>query len=308
MKRVVPFLTTLACCIAGAQVRFDAPRLGYVYDSEAKAIRQIGGVAGAAAFDGSVDAGGSVERAWIGGRGYAVVQGKQDSVSRWVDWTRGGSETLPDFQAAAVSASGRYFALATADGALEIRDGSSAQRMSRTEGAISSPVTALAVSDDGGAALIGSGATLQLWTSGQEGAMRTVWSGDGISSAAFLGDTRDFAALDAARGRYLTSRGGSIVETVLALPGASALASVDNRRLAIGGDGAVLIVDLASGEPQSAASRLTVDGVVEGFARVNAGGDVLQVRLREDSRTVLLETAEGAAPQIEFVVAGGGIR
>lgn len=307
MKRVVPLLTTLACCIAGAQVRFEAPRLGYVFDSEAKSIRQLGGVPGAAAFDATIDAGGSVERAWVGGQSYAIVQGKSEAGSRWVDLVRGGSVTLPAFQLAAVSSGGRHFAIATTDGAVEVRDGASGAIVARIENGIPAAVTALAVSDDGGAALIASGSTLLLWLSGgAEGATRNVWSGEGIRSATFLGDTRDFAALDSGTGKYLVSRGGSLTESSVSLPGASAITSLESgARLAIGGDGVIAIVDPGAGDAQ-AVVRLAVDGVVEGFSKVNGGGDVLQILLGGDSRTALLEIAEQA--QIEYLVAGGGIR
>lgn len=297
---------TLACWTAGAQVRFEAPRLGYVFDSEAKSIRQVGGVPGAAAFDATIDAGGSVERAWVGGQSYAIVQGKVETGSRWVDWVRGGSVTLPDFQLAAVSSGGRYFAVATSDGAVEVREGESGSLAARIANGVPAAVTALAVSDDGCAALIASASTLLLWTSDRDGATRNVWSGEGIRSVTFLGDTRDFAALDSGTGKYLVSRGGALTETAVAVPGASAIASLESgARLAIGGDGVIAIVDPGAGDAQ-AAVRLAVDGVVDGFSRVNGGGDVLQILLRGDSRTALLETAGQA--QIEIVVAGGGVR
>ena len=98
----------------------------------------------------------------------------------------------------------------------------------------------------------------------------------------------------------------SLTETAVAVPGASAIASLESgARLAIGGDGVIAIVDPGAGDAQ-AAVRLAVDGVVDGFSRVNGGGDVLQILLRGDSRTALLETAGQA--QIEIVVAGGGVR
>jgi hypothetical protein len=302
MKRVVPLLTTLACCIAGAQVRFEAPKLGYVFDSEAKSIRQIGGVPGAAAFDATMDAGGSVERAWVGGQSYAIVQGKLDAGSRWVDFSRGGSVTLPDFQLAAVSSGGRYFAIATVDGAVEIREGATGALVTRVAAGVPAAVTALAVSDDGGAALIASATALSLWTSDRDGAMRNVWSGDGIRSVTFLGDTRDYAALDGAK--YLVSRGGSLTENQVPVAGASAIVSIEaGAKLAVGGDRMIAIVDPGAGD---GTVRVAVDGVVEGFAKVNGGGDVLQILLRGDGRTALLETSGQA--QIEIVVAGGGIR
>jgi hypothetical protein len=209
---------------------------------------------------------------------------------------------LPDFQLAAVSSGGRYFAIATADGAVEIREGASGALAARIASGVPAAVTALAVSEDGGAALIASATTLSLWTSDRDGAMRNVWSGDGIRSVTFLGDTRDYAALDG--GKYLVSRGGALTENPAPVAGASALASIETgAKLAIGGDRLIAIVDPGAGD---STVRLAVDGTVEGFAKVNGGGEVLQILLRGDGRTALLETSGQA--QIEMVVAGGGIR
>ncbi len=296
MKRVVPLLIALASSI-GAQVRFDVPKLGYVYDSEAKSIRQIGGVPGAAAFDAvRIDAGGSVERAWISSQGYAVVQGKQDSGSRLVDWTRGASAQLADIETAAVSNSGRYFATAQA-GAVEVWDGVSATRSARFEGAPAG-VQNLAVSDDGGAVLLATADSVYLWQ--DKGAAQPAWAGDSIKGVSFLSDTRDYAAFDGGTGKLLLSRGGSANESDV--PAGAAFATFGSK-LAFGGAKSIVILDLDGG---NATQTIETGAAVERFSRVSGSGDVLQVRFQNDGRTALLEPSSNGAAQVEFLVNNGG--
>jgi hypothetical protein len=295
MKREVPLLMFALAAGLGAQVRFDVPRLGYVHDPEAKAIRLVSGVAGAAAFEGSVDAGGAVERAWISPSGYALTQGKLDSAVRYIDWSRGVKQDLADaVETAAISPNGRYFALLGGTG-VEIWDGSGPARLSRFE---ASGARGVAVSDDGTLALLTTSSGVSIW---QQGKLQQIWSGEAIRGADFLPASRDFAAFDGARNKVLAMRAGAITEYDAQSTGATAFAlSADGRSVALGGERTIELVDLATGGSRI----LAVESAVEDIARAG-NGDVLRVKFHGDSRAALLEWAGLASPQIEVLVGGG---
>lgn len=297
MKREVLSLAILSLSL-GAQVRFDVPRLGYVYDPEAKAIRQVSGVPGAAAFENSIDGGGAIERAWISQRGFAVVQGKLDSGTRLLDWSRGSSQSLIDVETAGISNSGRFAALAKA-GTVEVWDGTAATRTARFDGA-ANDIKGIAVSDDGNAVLIAAGSRLQLWNG--RGSVQTVWSGDTIRDAGFFGESTDFAALDAGTGKLYVSRAGSITESESPLTGATSMATLGASRLVLAGYTTIAVLDLTTSSLQA----VPTDTPIESFTRVGYGGDLFQIRFKQDQRTALFETAPDGSPQIEFLV--GGVR
>lgn len=292
MKREVPLLFTLALTL-GAQVRFDKPTVGYIHDHEAKAIRLVSGVAGAAAFEGAIDAGGAIERAWISPQGFALTQGKLESAMRYFDWSRGIRQDLMDADTAAMSANGRYFALLGA-GMVEIWE-AGPNRLTKFEAA---DAKSIAVSDDGKAALVVTSSGVSIW---QQGSLQQIWSGEAIRGADFFSGSHDFAAFDGARNKILTMRSGALTEMDAKSAGASAFAlSSDGRSVALGGERAIEIVDTASG-----VSRLmAIESAVEEFTRAG-NGELMQVRFRGNARTALLEWAGMTSPQIEFLVSGG---
>jgi len=304
MKRVVLLLIPLALSL-GAQVRFDAPVLGYVHDPEAKAIRQLGGVAGAASFESTVDAGVTVERAWISRLGYALLQTKQDSgEARLLDWKRGNSLNMGDLQEAAISHSGRYFALLRGgDSSVEVWDGLEGSRSWKLDSAPAG-VRYLAVSDDGGVLLLASSSTVWIAEQGQRGS-RSIWSGESILLGGFLGSSREYAVLDAANGKYLTSRNGSLVESDAPVSGVTAFATTGDAVLVFGGVRSIAVVDLNAGTTRVLPTELAV----ESFGQTLQAGDAVQVRFKNDTRTALFEMRAGdAAAQIEFLSPAGGIR
>jgi hypothetical protein len=303
MKRVVLLLIPLALSL-GAQVRFDAPTLGYVHDPEAKAIRQLGGVAGAASFEATVDAGVTVERAWISRLGFALVQTKQEAgEAKLLDWKRGSSLNVGDLQEAAISHSGRFFALlrGTNSTSVEIWDGLAASRMWTLE-SVPAGARNLAVSDDGGAVLLASSTAVWFAEQGQRG-VRSIWSGESILLGGFLGSSREYAVLDAANSKYLTSRTGSMVESDAPISGVTAFTTTGESSLVFGGVRAIALLDLNAGTTRVLPTELAV----ESFGQTLQAGDAVQVRFKNDTRTALFERA-GESAQIEFLAPAGGIR
>jgi hypothetical protein len=297
MKREVPIFLFAFAFALSAQVRFEVPGLGYVHDQEAKTLRSVSGVPGAASLEKPVsDAGGAIERAWISPRGFALVQGKMESALRFFDYARGRKQDLSDAsEAAAISMNGRYFAIATG-GSVELWDGDTLARQTRFE---ASGVRGVAISDDGQAALLITGSGLSMW---QQNRLQQIWSGDAIAGADFLPASRDFVAFDGGRNKVLAMRAGATTEIDAKSSGAAAFAlSGDGRTVALGGERTIEILDTVSG----ASSTLPTENAVEGFGRAGGNGEIMQVRFRGSTRTSLLEWAGLAAPQIEFLIGGG---
>jgi WD40 repeat protein len=298
MKREVPLFLALAFA-AAAQVRFEVPSLGYVHDREAKSLRLVTGVAGAAALERSVDTGGgAIERAWISPRGFALTQGKLDAGVRYFDWTRGVQRDLSDsVEAAAISPNGRFFAILSG-GTAEIWDGDGPSRTHRFEAA---GARAIAVSDDGAAALLVTASGVSMW---QREGLQQIWSGDAIRGADFLPNSRDFAAFDGGRNKVLTMRSGSMTEIDAKSNGVHAFAlSGDGRTVTLGGDKTIELIDTVSGTSSILATESSIDSI----SRAGANGAVMQLRFRDDARTALLEWAGLDAPQIEFLVLGSPV-
>ncbi len=295
MKREVPLFLALAFA-ATAQVRFDVPSLGYVHDQEAKVLRLVTGVPGAAALAKSVDTGSAIERAWISPRGFALTQGKLESAVRYFDWTRGLKRDVMDSaEAVAISSSGRYFAVLGGD-SVEIWDGEGPNRKTRFEAV---GARSIAVSDDGQVALIVTSTGLSMW---QQGRLQQIWSGEAIRGADFLPAGRDFAAYDGGRNKVLTMRSGAMTEIDAKSTGALVFAmSGDGRSVTLGGERSIEILDTMSG----ASSILTTETAVETFSRAGSNGEVMHVRFHDNTRTALLEWAGLTAPQIEFLISGG---
>lgn len=296
MNREVPLwlLAALAMPAIAQQVRFEVPRLGYVYDAEAKAVRAVSGVPGAAVLEGNASEGASVDRAWISSLGFAVAQAKLGGGANLVNFATGRTSPLGDVSAAAVS--GRYAAFATGS-SIEIWDGANASRAARFD--LPGAVRALAVSAEGTEVLAASGTSLVRLS--RDGGTSTLWSGDNIAGVAYIDG--GFAAFDATRNKLLIARGGETAESDGPLSGATAFAALDGARLAFGGERGLAVLDLASGSSHLLATEYPVDELLPSLE------GIAQIRFRGSARVALLEwnTAQTAA-QVEFLVVAGGSR
>lgn len=267
--------------------------MGYVYDAEAKAVRQVSGVPGAAVLEANASSG-AVERAWVSSLGFAVAQSKQGGSARLLNLETGNSTPLGELASAA--AGGRFAAIATGS-SIEIWDGVNASRTAKFD--VTGTVRAVAASPDGAEVLAATGTSL-LRLSGEGSS--TLWSGDDIGGVAYIDG--GFAAYDAGRNKLLVSRGGATSETDGPLAGATAFAALDSGRLAFGGERAIVVFDASSG---AVAQAVTVENPVEELLPLSAG--VAQVRFRGNARVALLEwNAAQTAAQVEFLVVAGGAR
>jgi hypothetical protein len=232
------------------------PSLGYVYDDNSKAIRQISGVPGAASLDIAVLAGTSLNSAFVHSRAQLAIANAKDGGVALVQWTgtpqvTAISSSLSQVTLAAFSRSG--------DGAA-ISDGTTVEVWSGLTstpalGGTFSPdggVTALGITDSGTvAAANGSGSVVLLGDNA-----RVLATGGAWTALAFLPNGNDLLAADGA-GQTLTliqdvqnTAAASVVLTVTEKPGALAV-SGDGSQAALGLADNVTIVNLASGAANS---------------------------------------------------------
>ena len=232
------------------------PSLGYVYDDNSKAIRQVSGVPGAASLDTAVPAGTSLNSAFVHSRAQLAIANAKDGGVALVQWigtpqVTAISSALSQVTLAAFSRSG--------DGAA-ISDGTTVEVWSGLTstpalGGTFSPdggVTALAITDGGTvAAANGSGSVVLLGDNA-----RVLATGGAWTALAFLPNGNDLLAADGA-GQTLTliqdvqnTAAASVVLTVTEKPGALAV-SGDGSEAALGLADNVTIVNLASGAANS---------------------------------------------------------
>jgi hypothetical protein len=259
MIRLLVFAVTTTLALAqppGPSI--SLPSLGYVFDNNAKAIRLISGVPGAASLDAAVPAGTSLVSAFVASRAELAIANVKDGGVALIQWTGTPQVTalnsaLSQVTLAAFSRSG--------DGAA-ISDGTTVEVWSGLTGtsalgATFSPsggVTALAINSSGTvAAGNGSGSVVLLGDS-----PRVLATGGAWTALAFLPNGNDLLAADGA-GETLTliqdvqnTAAASVLLTVNEKPGALAV-SVDGSEAALGLADNVTIVNLASGAANSIA-------------------------------------------------------
>ena len=234
------------------------PSLGYVFDDNAKAIRLISGVPGAASLDAAVSAGTSLDSAFVHSRAQLAIANGKDGGVALIQWTgalqmTALSSALSRVTLVAFSRSGDWAA---------ISDGTTVEVWSAVTGtpaagATFNPdggVTALAINDSGTvAAANGSGSVVLAGDN-----PRVLASGGSWTALAFLPNGNDLLAADGA-GQTLTmiqdvqnAAAASVVLSVSEKPGALAI-SADGSQAALGLADNVTVVNLASGAASSIA-------------------------------------------------------
>ena len=234
------------------------PSLGYVFDDQAKAIRLISGVPGAASLDSAINAGTSFDSAFVQSRAGVAIANVKDGGIALVRW--GGATQVIALKSSLSRAA--LVAFSRAGNRAAISDGAALEVWSSLDGeptlaASLSPdggVTALALNDDGVlAAGTGSG-TVML----EGDNPRVLASGGNWAALAFLPDGTDLLAADAA-GLTLTliqdvqnTAASSVVLSLNQQPGALVV-SADGSEAAVGLADNVTVVNLSTGAAKSIA-------------------------------------------------------
>lgn len=235
-------LATAALSTAGAtaQVRFEGPQFGYLFDDVSKSVRALGGVPGAASLEDRIPAEFSVDRAVVSQRGFALVQSKGGGdVYRL---SPAGSRRMASADLWQVSPSGAFAVLySKGAGKAAVWDLNADEPSLKAEFA-SPELTSVAVADDGTAAGIAGSSVIEISASGA----RAIASGGELASIAYFPGSRDLAFADLA-GRVVVSRSGATIEHDAAVRGALAI-SRDGQRVVVAANDGVWIWNLAAQE------------------------------------------------------------
>ncbi len=250
-------LIALSGALATAQ-RFSSPVLGYAYDPGARAVRVIAGVPGAAAFEDTSAR--DIGRAFLPAvRSYAIAEGYESGGLRLVRWPASGM-TAASLASAGSQADDVAFSTSGNVAAIYFKDAETLEVWAALPDAptlvfrthVEATLRALTVSDDASAvvAVTESGTLLLV----EVAAARLIGAGDGYRAAAFLSDSLDVAAADAALDQVVLYRNVTREAHASVLAGASegvagpvALAmSADNRKLVVanGRSESILQLDL----------------------------------------------------------------
>ncbi len=211
------------------------PVLGYVFDANAKAIRLVSGVPGAASLDDPVPSSVSLDSAFVHSRARVAIANVKDGGLALLQWsgtpqTVSLTTSLGRVTAAAFSPSGDSAALT--DGALvEVWSGLASVPAKTSAFAPDGGVAALTMNEDGVVAASTAAAVIT-YAAGQS---QAIAAGGEWSSLAFLPNGSDLLAVDSASGRLV------LIRNATTNPAASTVLTLDQETdaLAVAADGSV---------------------------------------------------------------------
>jgi hypothetical protein len=311
-------ITTIAIIAAAPAIltaqsaKWSTPTLGYLYDSDSKAIRLLSGIPGAASLDGGLSVPDKLEQAAISPNGkYAIAAVKDAASLSLITWST-GAVTSAALDGAPATADLVVFSNSSAVAAILSRDAQTIQvwtglpdqpSLARQVPAVD--LSALAVSDDGTLLAGANGWSVFLIGSGQT---KTLTAG-GPYALTFLKDAHDLAIADQTSDQIslLTQVDGDMKTQALA-GSSDGVAQV--TALAMSGDGAVLVAANLRGKSvltidlTSKASTLTqCDCQAEGLYRAQ-GNAVFRLTNSLDNPISVFDGDTG--PRVVIIPAGGG--
>jgi len=296
LRGVLPILVPALAMAQSGQ--WSSPTLGYLFDSDAKAIRILAGVPGAASLEGPVALPFKLDSAAVApGRKYAIAENGDSDTLLMVTWADGKPSSR------ALDGSARSAALisfnTTGDiAAIYSRESNSVQTWRGLPGepvlaneTASSAISALAVSDDGNVVAVANDTGVQLLSADQP---RLVATGGSYRSLAFVKNSHDLAAGDQQLNQIILISRADTDAQVSTLAGAKngvgqpiALAfSMDGQKLIVANaaDSSVLVLDINS----HAGSVLQLDRKPDGLYRAQ-GNAVFRLTNSLDDQIVLLD-------------------
>jgi DNA-binding beta-propeller fold protein YncE len=304
-RNLVFFATAL---IAAGQPRMSVPALGYIFDDNAKVIRLVSGVPGAASVDSAIAAGAALDTAFVHSRARVAIANTKEGSAAIVQWTDEArmvplTTGLGRITLAAFNRKGDTAAISDGS-AIEVWSSLGSDPSRTAAYTPDSGVTALAINEDGIiAAASGDGSVLRFADE-----TRPIASGGDWVSLAFLPNGKDLLAADAASQSVVLIRDGeaqSSLANVGQKPGALRISS-DGAWAALALDQDVMIIGIASGETRiiNCACHVSRFDSLEG----NLVAHLVDTAAR--SGGVLLLDADGLEPRIATVpeLNLGGVR
>ena len=302
-------MRTLLCFLAASilafadesSARLSVPTMGYVFDNNAKAIRFISGVPGAAGLDGAISIDAGIDSAFVQSRAHVAIANTKEGGVALIQWN--GSPRVVSLGTAlsrvtqvALNSSGDRVAIS--DGAaVEVWSGLTGDAAQAAAFVPDGGVTALAIKADGTVAAATRGGSILMLTDGA----RTLASGGDWTALAFLPNGSLLAADGGSRNVLLIQDGGdaSVVLHVDQKPLALA-ASVDGTQAAVATTNSVMLVRLDG----SGASAVTCNCQASRFEPL-AGNLVLQF-VDAQSGSLFILDADGADARIMTLLERNG--
>ncbi len=324
MRRPHLVLTVLLICVVAATfasepTRVDGPVLGFVFDHSIGGVRPILGMPGASLFGEPVGLGIDTSRAAISNVGGYVlgVAGDSGRVMLFRDLASGASSLAIEDAAPApdriiLSASGSAAALLYRDrNAIQVFAGLPSSPQSRGEISLfglAGPLSAIAISDDGGSVLAGARddqGRESVILLGPGADPRVMGSAGRVAAAAFFAGRPDAVFADSAAGTVFWVRDVRGSAEFIPLPGGGEFAktvglqvTADGKRVLVAGEGTVTALDLEGGAP--AVSRC--DCAISALDRLR-GNSVFRVSDLSANPSWLFD-AGGPEARFLFVPAG----
>jgi WD40 repeat protein len=310
-------ITTLAIIAAAPAIltaqtaKWSTPTLGYLYDSDSKAIRVLSGIPGAASLDGGLSVPDKLEQAAISPNGkYAIAAIKDSGSLSLITWST-DAVTSATLDGTPASADLVAFSNSSAVAAILSRDAQTIQIwtglpdqpfLARQVAAVD--LSTLAVSDDG--ALLAGANTSSVFLIG--GDQPKLIANGGPYALTFLKDSHDLAIADQTADQIsLLTEPDCDVKTQALAGSADGVAQV--AALAVSGDGAVLVAANLRGKSvltidlTSKLSTLTqCDCQAEGLYRAQ-GNAVFRLTNSLDNPISVFDGDTG--PRVVIIPAGG---
>jgi hypothetical protein len=307
---IIAIIAAAPAILTAQPAKWSTPTLGYLYDSDSKAIRVLSGIPGAASLDGGLSVPDKLEQAAISPNGkYAIGAVKDAGSLSLITWATGAvtSAALDGTTSADLVA----FSNSSAVAAILSRDAQTIQiwtglpdqpSLARQVAAVD--LSALAVSDDG-TLLAGANASSVFLLGGDQ---PKVIANGGPYALTFLKDSHDLAIADQTADQIslLTQPDGDMKTQALA-GSADGVAQV--TALAVSGDGTVLVAANLRGKSVlsidlgSKLSTLTqCDCQAEGLYRAQ-GNAVFRLTNSLDNPISVFDGDTG--PRVVIIPAGG---
>jgi len=260
IRQLVLATTAVVAAAQPPSPQMSVPTLGYVFDGNAKAIRLISGIPGAASLDDTVQTSASLESGFVNSRARIAIANTKDGSVTLIQWSGTPqvislTTSLSRVTQAGFSASGDRAAIT--DGAtVEVWSGLTGSPAKNAAFSPDGGVTAVAVNQDGlAAAATGTGAILLLGDEPKQVAGAGQWT-----SLAFLPDGTDLLASDASAKNLTlirnvqTDAAASVVQSLTQAPSALEVAA-DGTMAALASPGTVTFVSLSGGSAQSVSCK-----------------------------------------------------
>lgn len=301
----ISLLAVLAVACLSAESQIEGPRLGFVYDPQASAIRPILGIPGSALFGGPIAS--DLKDAIVSpSQEFAIGVSGDGSAVQILVFADAKLRPLPGAHAApdqiVLSPNGAAAALVSGSH-LQIFSGLPSDNATAEFDLAAAP-SALAISDDGAVVLasIAEADTFALYSYAADGSSRRLLTAGQTGSVAFLNRSHDAVFADAARNQVILLRDAADASIVSNVDRPTAVAaSLDNRTILVASSAAQSITTVSLADGVSISTPCGCTPVT--LARLQ-GGAVFRVTGVGDAPAWLFDSS-GPEPRVFFIPQAG---